>query len=144
MIEKTEIDKVVEYTKQFIEAATPIAKQAYETGLVTLRIDAAQILIFGFSAVLVAILLLRWVRSEWVKAKAKADAARPESQRDVWKRRPSSHLAADGIPHALAMIAAGFALLIGTSFLLNIWTWAKLFAPELWLAHMAVSKLLGN
>src|SRR5688500_15536405 len=57
-IMSTDIDKIVEHIKQFVEASTPVAKQAYEVGLVTLQIDAAQSLLWGFAFSAAGVFLL--------------------------------------------------------------------------------------
>lgn len=125
-MEASELDKAVEYTKQFIEAATPIAKRAYDIGLVTLRIDAAQSIVFAVAMLIAAIFIVRRVRSDWSKAEA-AD----------------EYLPADGVPHVLASIFAAIGGIYGVAAILNVWLWMKLVSPELWLAHRAIEKIVG-
>lgn len=135
----SELDKAVEYTKQFIEAATPIAKQAYEIGLLTLRIDAAQGLVTSLLVLVACFFVLRRISADW--AAAKVTAALPENRRS-YTNEPGNYLPMMGIPHCAVGLMAIISGVICAFGLVNIWNWTKLFAPELWLAHQAVEKLV--
>lgn len=147
----SELDKVVAYTKKFIDAALPIVKQAYETGLLTLRIDAAQSIVFGLALLVMAVLGMKKIRADYAVAKVIASVAKiPESrysyignEKRLDMSRPSYHMAGEGIPYFIggifSCVAAAFALYM----LLNVWLWVKLFAPELWLAGQAVKKIIN-
>jgi hypothetical protein len=137
---KEGIDIAVEYTKQFVETLTPIAKQAYEIGLLTLRIDAAQAIVFAVIFLTVELLILGRIKADF--ARARTLAALPENAADVWRKDATDHLIGDGFPHfvigLLSIVVACGALLS----LANVWLWTKLIAPDLWLAHMAIEKIL--
>lgn len=136
-----DIDKIVGYTKQFIDAATPIAKQAYEIGLVTLRIDAAQAILVGFVVGLAAVLILRKVIADVKEAGRKAQL--PENNGRLYQGDASYHLPGMGILHFISGMAALLAGIFSACLLLNAWVWVKLISPELWLAHKAVEKLIN-
>lgn len=118
-MEASELDKAVVYTKQFIEAITPIAKQAYEMGLVTLQIDALQTILISFVLLGAGLFGLRRVRKGW--------AEKSTDLRTVY---------------GLVGIVSSTAVVAGMLKLLNLWIWAKLFYPQLWLAHQAIEKLM--
>lgn len=136
-----EIDQMIQYTKQFIEAAAPVAKQAYEIGLVTLRIDAAQTIVFALLALAVSALVIKKILGDYKEAKRVA--ALPENQRSMLTKGADDHLPAGGVFHfiggVLAALSGGGAVIA----LANVWVWVELFAPQLWLAHMAVQKIIG-
>jgi hypothetical protein len=136
----SELDKAVAYTKQFIDAALPVAKQAYEIGLITLRIDAAQSAVVGLIMLVLAVLGVRKIRADH-KA-AKAIAALPENKDNTWRKDASNHLPADGFLHVLGALFSCAAGAIALFTLLNVWLWVKLFAPELWLARQAIAKII--
>lgn len=137
----SELDKAVAYTKQFIDAALPVAKQAYEIGLLTLRIDAAQSIVFCLLLIVFATLGIKRVRADY--SAAKVTAALPENKSDIWKRDVSDHMALDGFLHgivSLICLAVGICAVFN---LLSVWLWVKLFAPELWLARQAIAKIIN-
>lgn len=140
-MEPSELDKAVTYTKQFIDAATPIAKQAYEIGLVTLRIDAAQEIVLSLSIVVAAFFFLRKVRGDWMAAAEKAKL--PENKRSVFRCETGDHLPLGGAGHFIFGALALFAGVAGIFGVLNVWTWVKLISPQLWLAHRAIEKIIG-
>lgn len=140
------LDKAVEYTKQFINAATPVVKQAYEIGLVTLQIDAIQALVYCFIGLFIAIGLLIFI----IKAIKKASALALLANKDGGKRKNqycaddySDYLAGDGVPHVLSGLISLIIGLSGLINVLNVWLWVKLFQPDLWLAHMAIQKIIN-
>lgn len=139
-MEAKDIDLIVDYTRKFIDAVTPVAKQAYEIGLLTLRIDAAQLIAGSVIALIAVAICLRFLFADYRRAKVKAEL--PENAKDMWKMDPSFHLMGGGVPHVLGAIISFFVILFSVANLLSLWLWAKLFAPELWLAHIAVEKLL--
>jgi hypothetical protein len=136
----SELDKAVTYTKQFIDAAMPVAKQAYEIGLITLRIDAAQAIVFCLLLTVFATLGIKRVRADYTAAKARA--ALPENKSDVWKRDASDHMPLDGFLHSIVSIICLVTGICAAFNLLSVWLWVKLFAPELWLARQAIAKII--
>lgn len=132
-----EIDQIVEYTKKFIEAATPIAKQAYEIGVMTLRIDAISTVVTCVFFLLVAFFVSRKIAADWTTARALHEKQK-SGFRDV-----TDYLPALGIPHFIGSLVVGATVFITALNLFNVWLWVKLFSPELWLAHMAVQKIVG-
>jgi hypothetical protein len=123
---KEVVELAVGYTKQIVEALTPLAKQAYEIGLVTLQVDAAASLFYGFLGCLPAFLTIGaciWVS----KTRHVPDGERIEAA-----------LCTAGAGSVVSFLAI---LMVGYQFL-SVWLWVKLFSPELWLAHQAVEKLL--
>lgn len=137
---KENLDLVLQYTKQFIDAAMPVAQQAYEIGLLTLRIDAAQSVVWALLGVGVALLVGRKIKADFAAAKAKANL--PENKENVWRRDATDHMPADGFFHILAGIFAAVGGIIGAIGIVNVWTWVKLIAPQIWLAHQAIEKLV--
>lgn len=139
-METSELDKAVAYTKQFIEAITPIAKKAYETGLVTLQIDAAQTLFINLLFLVASILVIRKVLQDYAVAKGKAEL--PE-YRDSYNRCDAGHhLPGDGFLHFLGALVSSLIALISALSLIDVWVWVKLFSPQLWLMHQAVEKIV--
>jgi hypothetical protein len=138
---KEVVELAVGYTKQIVEALTPLAKQAYEIGLLTLRVDAASILIPVLVVLvvssIVAVLILR-------KIGAAVELSRlPENSGKGWPNNTFGHyLLADGVPHVIGLIVSLSAATVMTVQVMSVWLWVKLFSPELWLAHQAVEKLL--
>lgn len=122
------MEKVGGFIGQMIDAATPVAKQAYEIGLMTLQVDAAATLIPAFIC-MVLICVLGYVVYRVVK----------------WDMK-FSKLGDKGFPSFIAIVVYGTAFLtlfIGkASNLFSVWIWVKLFKPELWLAHVAIEKIL--
>ncbi|HJV52809.1 MAG TPA: hypothetical protein VJ652_15180 [Noviherbaspirillum sp.] len=164
-MDTSNIDKVVDYTKQFIEAATPIAKQAYEIGLLTVRIDAAASLIPSIILTIVCSIIAVRLLSNALKKKSESDSWCNEKARDErdrknagappqnsvykqihlieprdWKEfcpivlSPEWHYVAGGICSGVVLLCIPF--------IMDVWLWVKLFAPDLWLAHQAIEKLL--
>jgi hypothetical protein len=121
---KEGVDLMVNYTKQFVEALTPVAKQAYEIGLKTLQIDAASTLIYAFLSMLLIAFIAYWMVRliKW---------AQKEDQFDTMM-----------FGTTFGSVACLLIFIFSGSRLLSVWLWTKLFAPELWLAHQAVEKLL--
>lgn len=120
---KEVVELAVGYTKQIVEALTPIAKQAYDVGLLTLRIDAAGEL--AIAALLLIIVVVGFICA--------------------YKRLKMAAASTEDIAFSFMFltIPAGLVLGIGGVWkLFYIWAWVKLFSPELWLAHQAVEKLL--
>lgn len=142
---KEVVELVVGYTKQMVDALTPIAKQAYEVGLMTLRIDAASVLIPSAIVFIIAsivwFLVIRNISYAHKYAKNANDGV------EGYKKKYSS--LDDGIDDHInpALVIPGtifgtVTFLISGFNLISVWTWVKLFSPELWLAHQAVEKLL--
>jgi heme/copper-type cytochrome/quinol oxidase subunit 2 len=119
----TILGQATAYVQKFIDAAIPVAKQAYEIGLMTLQIDALSVLIPAFMLVLV----LTWAFSYWYR-----------------KIRPNIESCMD---IELNWVLVGSAYMIGMVWpvvqIFNMWLWIKLFKPELWLAKQAISAVLN-
>lgn len=137
---KENLDLVLQYTKQFIDAAMPVAQQAYEIGLLTLRIDAAQSIVWALLFLGVALFAGWKIKSDFGAARTKANL--PENRETVWKRDTTDHLPADGFFHFIAGVFAAIAGVVGAIGIVNVWVWVKLFAPQIWLAHQAIEKLV--
>lgn len=103
--------------KQLVAAATPIAVKAYEIGLLTLQIDAVSVIFPCFLLLFLACYIMYKVVQS-----AKADGIEDS-----------------GVFFGIVAVALGAAALCN---LLNVWLWVKLFRPELWLAHVAIDKLV--
>lgn len=137
---KEVVDLAVGYTKQIVEALTPVAKQAYEIGLVTLQIDAAQSLLLSAACVAGWAFVTLWLVKDYKAGKIVAQ--HPDNKYDTYRRSPSYHMPGEGCPHIVAFVLTTFLGVLGSFKILSIWAWVKLFQPELWLAHMAVEKII--
>ncbi len=139
------VDKVVGLTQKFIEAAMPIAKQAYEVGLTTVRVDALSLLIPSFLGVLLSVWLFRKFRKELV-----ADVERYKVEYAAFTKRNNSSYydKPPEKPDTDSSIVFWFYVmtwipaLLAMFNLLNVWLWVKLLDPQLWLAHIAVERIL--
>lgn len=130
VIEKGGLDLVIDYTKKFIDAATPVAKQAYEIGLMTLQIDALATLIPCFLVFVAWIIgTYYWQKSLRTSLKREEESSYPDLG-SVWF--------AYGMPYFVTTVAA----LMAIANVFSVWLWVKLFKPELWLAHEAIEKLV--
>jgi hypothetical protein len=146
------MDKIVMMTKNFIEAATPVAKQAYEIGLLTLQIDALSVLLpmtilwcFGLYLVI-----------KYGKTGTNIDTQIRTHQcklRDDWKLSGNERYSIEKAIkileneqkfYVLPLLGGGILVLFTSFWVFSTWLWVKLFKPELWLAHMAVEKVMGN
>jgi hypothetical protein len=116
------VELAVGYTKQIVEALTPIAKQAYDIGLLTLRIDAVSVLIPMSILFIVAVIATH----KYIKYHQKFE--------ELWESDPA------------ITIFGGFfcvvSLCVSSINVFSTWLWVKAFSPELWLAHQAVERLL--
>jgi hypothetical protein len=136
--------KALEATKTLIDAATPIAKQAYEIGLTVIRIDALSTLLFsivlGASAAWGLIKIIGIFREAMRLAKEYNDGP-DRAYRS--RRRADDYLTGLGVGEGFVGLVMLIVVIGASTQLLNIWLWVKLFSPELWLARQAVSKVLG-
>lgn len=62
------------YLSKFIDAAVPVAKQAYEIGLLTIQIDALQTILGAILIAVASFVLLRFLRKSKAKSFAQAKA----------------------------------------------------------------------
>lgn len=129
------LDKVVTYTKQFYEAALPVAKKAYEIGLLTLQIDAIASLTYAALAMVgCGLLTYLWYRLFKYDVSLKSNAMNKGL--------------ATGVGFLCWVFGGGFLFLKWACDLFSVWLWVKLFHPDLWLAHMAIEaaakKLTGS
>lgn len=132
------VQEALDLTKQLIEAATPIVKQAYEIGLLTLRIDAAQDVVCALGLLIFGSLGL-WKVIKDVK-EAKRTSQLPENIHKSYNDL-DKYLTGGGVFHFFGGFAALAAFGFGVVQTLSLWMWVKLFSPELWLAHQAIEKL---
>lgn len=131
------------YVQKFIDAAIPVAKQAYEIGLLTLQIDALSILVPALLGLIVSGIVLWKCKSIWRNAKK---LAKENKVRDYWGKldpAKAAGLAADGMGLAVTGLAALIVFVVSTVHLCNMWLWVKLFKPELWLAKQAIEAVLN-
>ena len=162
---KEVVELAVGYTKQIVEALTPIAKQAYEIGLVTIQVDAAAEIITAF----LIFALTGFVSYKFFKSERKADTekqqwcftqAQAEERRRGEGKPPQNpeystiyltnpkdwrwRCPMDGANEFKVGIAIACAVVCIASLVIlcKVWLWVKLFSPDLWLAHQAVEKLL--
>lgn len=112
----SDIDKTVELINGFVEAATPVVQQAYEVGLLTLRIDAASQLIPATIFIIFCVMC----------------------GNKTYKRLVDLD---DSIAFfSLPVIA--LAIVFSALTVFDFWLWVKLFAPDLWLAHQAIEMIV--
>ena len=121
---KEVIELAAGYTKQIVDALTPIAKQGYEIGLLTLQIDAARDLLIGLLFIPVAYFSCKMAIKHYRKSG------------EVLSFDEAFSFFSWGVAAPLTVVT--FAV-----YFMDVWTWVKLFNPELWLAHEAVSKILN-
>ena len=134
------------YLGKFIDAAVPVAKQAYEIGLLTIQIDALQTILGAVLIAVASFVLLRFLRNSkaksFVQAKAVAkdkfnyekESVQIEYATKNWTTYSELVLSNWGLSHVPSL----FGILLSTVMLCNIWLWVKLFKPELWLAKQAI------
>jgi hypothetical protein len=127
---KENMDMVLQYTKQFIDAAMPVAKQAYEIGLLTLRIDAIGIFVNATLSALCICLLIFFVYKVY---KWDMQVHKPDDM-----NKGMFTLFGGAVSFILSLVL----FFASAHNLFNVWLWTKLFAPELWLAHQAIEKIL--
>lgn len=116
------LSQVAAYTQKFVDAAIPVAKQAYEIGLLTIRIDALQVLILAFVlSALFSILIWKFYT----------------------KVRPNIS-SSDRTPLTVCAFLVYTCVMIWPILqVLNIWLWVQLLKPELWLAKQAITAVLN-
>jgi hypothetical protein len=121
------LDKAVALTKEFVAAATPIAKQAYELGLVTIQITAIQSLLVGVMWLILCGVCIHYGRKFW------------QSAADVPPHEDKDGLQIISVFTYAAGVGTGVGFLIQ---FFNIWTWVALFRPDIWLVHAAIQKVM--
>jgi hypothetical protein len=141
---KDNMDAIIAYTKQFIDASSPALKHAYDVGLTTLQIDAAQSVLVIFVGFVLFGLCFWYSVSTFLSARkaltAKVAAGSNRNvlkDEEVWDSMPTG-----GVMQSLILL---FGFLCGAAafvFVLDIWMWVKLFNPQLWLVHHAIDVLL--
>ncbi len=119
--------------QKIIIAATPVAKKAWEISMLTLQIDALAAIIPMVGGLVLSVVLYKtlWKRIDKYIAGAYEVTKYGPFDKGDWKRW--------GMALSCVLVAVGVSLLYG---LMNVWLWVKLFQPELWLAHMAIEKLI--
>jgi hypothetical protein len=123
------MQKAAEYTEKFVNAAVPVAKKAYEIGLLTIQIDAVQQLVLSLICALAILGIVLGFKKIWKwDIHGKHDYNYPE-----------------GLPSTISGLIGSITiggLAIQAINLFNVWLWVKLFHPDLWLAKQAIEKVL--
>lgn len=123
------VSQAAAYTEKFINAAIPVAKQAYEIGLLTLQIDAVQGIVLGMVFAVLSLYLFNKSKMFYKKAREIGS-----------ERNPDFDMSAGRV---ITAVFAFISLLISLTQLLDVWLWVKLFKPELWLAKQAIAAVLN-
>ena len=134
------------YLGKFIDAAVPVAKQAYEIGLLTIQIDALQTILGAVLIAVASFVLLRFLRNSKAKsfvqakavAKDKFNYEKESVQIEYATKNWTTYSVFDAFGWGLSHVPSLFGILLSTVMLCNIWLWVKLFKPELWLAKQAI------
>lgn len=140
------ISKAAEYTEKFVNAAVPVAKKAYEIGLLTIQIDAIQTIIGCLLAIIVSFFLFRLVRNVKKEAVVKFKAyAEKYKNDDLAMRNKDWTNFAPGWDGGCLFLVTFLSLIPGVTGIIrmcDIWLWVKLSHPDLWLAWQAIEKVL--
>lgn len=138
------LSKTGEYLTKFVDAAIPVAKQAYEIGLLTIRIDAAQTLIPPILVLIISILVFRKCLKVYKDAKAVAIEKRIMSRwGDSYDWAKAGHISMEGGAVAIPWFFSCVGVVVSVIIMCNIWLWIQLFKPELWLAKQAINAVLS-
>ena len=135
-----------EYLNKFVDAAVPIAKQAYEIGLLTIRIDALQTILWAVCIAVPSFMLILFLRKSKAKSFAQAKAVakdkfnyeKESAQIEYATKNWTDYSVFGAFEWGLSHVPALLGILLSTIMLCNIWLWIKLFKPELWLAKQAI------
>ena len=112
-------EKAIELIEKFEALAVDVAPDAIELGLMAARVSAIQDLIFSVAWVALAALLLRAPIMMWRWA-------------EDWGM--DDRVGVTVLTSAPSAVFCGF----GVIGLLNIWSWAGIFYPELWIAKQVL------
>lgn len=137
------LSKTGEYLTKFVDAAIPVAKQAYEIGLLTIRVDAAQTLIPTILVLVISILVFRKCLKVYKDAKA---VAVEKKIMDYWGDPAwvkAGNIPMDGAAVCIPWVLSCLGIVISAGIMCNIWLWIQLFKPELWLAKQAINAVLS-
>jgi len=139
----TVMNAVTAQVGKMVEVMTPIAKQAYETGLLVIRIDGLATLVPAVLTLLFSTYLIRKFYVSYKQYRDMATAHNAESP-SRWEKDFTHYAPVSGMfiifGGALSAIAAGISIIT----LLNVWLWVQVFIPQLWLAHEAMLTLLAK
>jgi hypothetical protein len=131
----------VQVTKM-VEYLTPIAKQAYEVGLLVIRIDGLATLIPMIIMFLVSIGFLYKSWTAYTKYRDLAIKFNLENT-DRYPRDFTDFAPGAGIATIFIGVFSIMGLILSLTVLLQVWLWVKVFYPQLWLAHEAMLKVLS-
>lgn len=123
------IDLLTQVVQAAKEAVTAYGPDAWSLTLKIVQVDGYQHLALTVSFALMAAILLFVSRYLWVWG-TKGD--RYSGQRD-----------AGGSFSVISSVIAGFLLVAFGISLIDIWAWMAIFHPDLYLAHLAVEKILS-
>ena len=112
--------KLIELIEKFENLSAELAPEVVEIGLTTARFAAGQGLVYGVLALVVAGVLLWLPVKVWSGLYDEDDAVEDKA----WV------VIITGVSSAPALIAT----IIALTNLLNIWNWAGLFDPRIWIA----------
>lgn len=144
----TILEQAAAYTEKFVQAAIPVAKKAYEIGLLTLQIDALQTIVpCVLVLILSSVIIWKCIRT-YQNAMKLAIEKKIKKTTYTYIDNDYDWVKAGNIPLDGAIVCIpGFCALIGmiVSFVLmcDVWLWIKLFKPELWLAKQAITAVLN-
>lgn len=124
------VSKAAEYTEKFVQAALPVAKKAYEIGLLTLRIDGIQSIITSVLFLIIGGLGAYYARYSWKYATQYSNEHPGEEDNPLY------------VWSVVVYIAAAITLSTALYHLIDVWVWIKMIQPDLWLAHAAIQKAL--
>lgn len=123
------VNEAMAMFQKVIAAATPIAQKAWEISMLTLQIDALSALVLLVVGAIGCVIGLRvvWLLHKRIVA---------NGMNAGWE--PLAYLCVI-LPASIGMVVV---LIQNAYAMCNAWLWVKLFKPELWLAHMAIEKLI--
>jgi len=138
------LSQVAAYTQKFVDAAIPVAKQAYEIGLLTLRIDALQTIIPSLLVMIFSIVIFCKCKKTYKNAMAIAKEKKIMSRwEDSYDWAKAGCIPLDGGAVGIPWIFSLAGIVVPLILLCNIWLWVQLFKPELWLAKQAITAVLN-
>lgn len=135
------LEKAAAYTQKFVDAAIPVAKQAYEIGLMTLQIDAAGDFVIAIVLCIISYTLFRLLFAHKARCQAAADLA--NEKRGYVYRSWDDFSGFDNFGLGLCVMLSLIPAVVSLIVWLNIWLYVKLFKPELWLAKQAIDAVIN-
>lgn len=135
------MNAVTTQVSKIVEVMTPIAKQAYETGLLVIRIDGLATLVPALIVFTISVLMLRNCYNTYKKYRGLAISYNVENP-NRYPKDFTDFAPGQGIPTILVFILSVAGFTATSIVMLNVWLWIKVFVPQLWLAHEAILKIL--